>query len=431
MGEKQYAQEAEISGIRSLERQWDTNVEYGLTSTEAVRRQKKCQYHKKKKESRMVLWECLRAEMRDRIFLFSLFCTIFFLLVCENMVWSFGTALTESFFLFGKWKIACKNTIFLLGRKAMLCEKIQVLRDGIYKKIPAAELVEGDVLWLKKGERAPESLKIIGDTIRDFARGEIYRGNSSKAVATEISQNEKGKDGFRDFSAMELYRQRNLYENGVVIYPENRLADYGDIQVIILDEIFFPDERKWRRFVEFYENIKKQKKTLALFAGEDKAEFQKKMEKVPIYIHLTGTQKSEVIEHWKERAGTVFFLTGKQENSVWGLRFGGKNEEEITENCLRGKADFVFMRHWTQGIRKILEEEQSWNYCDKLLQKVQQATLKALCAVVFVMLFYEIFKDCPQNSILICGLTTAAVWILMLFRMILWNTIYRKIHIYE
>lgn len=166
----------------ALADEFDTDVDKGLSSTEANRRLSENRKKYLSKEKKRLWLRSAEQECLEPLFLFLGFLTV---ILYETQAAEAGLALlclAAAALLKGRQ--AFYNYKLLKNRRKQLPE-IQVLRDGKYRPLDEREVVVGDVLWMKKGAEAPVAVKSLSTGIT-YERGEPYSEESGKAISSAL-----------------------------------------------------------------------------------------------------------------------------------------------------------------------------------------------------------------------------------------------------
>lgn len=167
--------------IIQLEKQFETNVESGLITTEAEKRLSRKESQYKTKEKKRLWHVSIIQECQDPLFFFQIYLCSFFLLAGEkcwiiSLLTFFTTAALKGRQIL--WNYRC-----LLQQTEKKIQKALVLRDGIYRRMNVRNIVTGDILRIKRGEKVPVSVWSIQNPENKYWEGEIFQEESGKVIA--------------------------------------------------------------------------------------------------------------------------------------------------------------------------------------------------------------------------------------------------------
>lgn len=169
--------------VRKIEEEFETNVDSGLNSGEAGRRLSENKEKYLTKEKKRLWLRSAEQECLEPLFFFLIFLSLFFTVIqARQWGWAWGfTGITAIF----KARQIWQNRRLLQNRREDLFPRVQVLRDDIYQEIEERKVVVGDILRMKKGEKAPVTIKSIAKGIV-YEKGEIYLEESGKTVVIAL-----------------------------------------------------------------------------------------------------------------------------------------------------------------------------------------------------------------------------------------------------
>ena len=212
--------------IRQLEKQFETNVETGLITTEAERRlsKKESQLNTKVKKR---LWHLsAKQECHDPLFFFQIYLCIFFLFAGEKCGMISWIALFVMIIL--KSKQIVVNYRWLRKQINKKVQNALVLRDGIYREMDIRNIVTGDILRIKKGQKVPVSVWSVQNPGNKYWEGEIFQEESCKVIACGKTNLKKCNGKYMEYSEDFKEKNRAIYNS-----IENMEAMEGNILYVL------------------------------------------------------------------------------------------------------------------------------------------------------------------------------------------------------
>ena len=212
--------------IRQLEKQFETNVETGLITTEAERRlsKKESQLNTKLKKR---LWHLsAKQECHDPLFFFQIYLCIFFLFAGEKCGMISWIALFVMIIL--KSKQIVVNYRWLRKQINKKVQNALVLRDGIYREMDIRNIVTGDILRIKKGQKVPVSVWSVQNPGNKYWEGEIFQEESGKVIACGTTNLKKCNGKYMEYSEDFKEKNRAIYNS-----IENMEAMEGNILYVL------------------------------------------------------------------------------------------------------------------------------------------------------------------------------------------------------
>ena len=212
--------------IRQLEKQFETNVETGLITTEAERRlsKKESQLNTKVKKR---LWHLsAKQECHDPLFFFQIYLCIFFLFAGEKCGMISWIALFVMIIL--KSKQIVVNYRWLRKQINKKVQNALVLRDGIYREMDIRNIVTGDILRIKKGQKVPVSVWSVQNPGNKYWEGEIFQEESGNVIACGTTNLKKCNGKYMEYSEDFKEKNRAIYNS-----IENMEAMEGNILYVL------------------------------------------------------------------------------------------------------------------------------------------------------------------------------------------------------
>lgn len=202
--------------IRQLEEQFETNVETGLVTTEAEKRLSKRESKYYTKERKRLWHLSAKEKCRDPLFFFQIYLCFFFMFVGEkyfiiSLVTFFATTILKS-------RQILDNYRYLRNRFEKKVQNARVLRDGIYRQMDVRNIVTGDILRIKKGEKVPVSVWSIHNPDNRYWEGEIFPEESGKVIAC-------GRAALRKNNRNNMDRLEKCKEKENILNNEKEMVD--------------------------------------------------------------------------------------------------------------------------------------------------------------------------------------------------------------
>lgn len=441
-----------VGPAEELEQEYETDIMRGLAAAEVNRRlaENPLQYlTKEKKRSwlRSIKQECL-----DPLFFFLIFLSVF-LCITEETGWqlALGFLLLVSAL---KGRQVLDNYKFLQHRKQLLLSRVQVLRDGCYTYIDAREIVAGDILRLKKGQKVPTAVCSLTLPGVIYEKGRCFPEEAGKVIAARglcfVDHPQKNK--MRRLLAeaaglpLPLRVQEWLARQGVIAMDTARLPDFArkEKRVVLLDTEYFPSPRKPHLLREMFRELKKEEIPYVFFTDktrEDaykilkplfldieerdiidrkefscygKEDYERQRKSIRVYAGLREEEKRRVVEAWAKDCQWVSLLA----NQTWDWRPAAAPQSLVAIGLLHhqeGEREFYFSGHWGDGFFRLLQTASLWHKYIEKTERIQQKVLIALCIFNGAMLLGGCSAQSPETfvwmflfSTTVCG--GLAVW---------------------
>lgn len=194
MNEGRNHKKADSRIIEYLELKYETDVESGLTTAKVRQRLHKNNISHIAKEKKRIWLICFKQECRNSLFFFFIYlCGASWIFhFSGKMQLLFG--LSFLFLLVLNIRRAFRSKKAFFEQKEMKSEKVIVLRDGIFHRIPCGYLLPGDIVRLKKGEKVPENVISLKEPYTEYEAGTFFTENTGRAIVTQASLDEQVQD---------------------------------------------------------------------------------------------------------------------------------------------------------------------------------------------------------------------------------------------
>lgn len=445
------------SPATDLEQEYETSIIHGLAASEANRRLAENPWKYLTKEKKRSWLRSIKQECLDPLFFFLIFLSAFLCMIGETG-WQIAVFFLLVVLLL-KGRQVMDNYYFLQNRKQLFLPKVQVLRDGKYKYIDVREIVIGDILRLKKGQKVPAAVCSLAQPGVIYEKGIYFPEEAGKVIVAAVSQTTVFPKKnilsrlFAESSHLPLRAQEWLFRQGVIAM-ENALVPNVKCKgkrIVFLDTEYFPSVRKCHLLREMLQEAKKENLSLIFFTDkkrEDvynilqhlslvkeerdiinekefacygKEDYEKQKSTIRAYIGLNNKEKKEVVEAWRKDCQWICFLA----NRNWKCPKGWQSvQADIAKTSvisvgllhqMDAEREIYFGGHWGEGLFHLLRTASRWHTYEEKTEKVQQMALMALCIFNSVMLLGGICSRTPETfvwmfllSVIVCG--GLAVW---------------------
>lgn len=187
MNEGRNHKKADSRIIEYLELKYETDVESGLTTAKVRQRLHKNNISHIAKEKKRIWLICFKQECRNSLFFFFIYlCGASWIFhFSGKMQLLFG--LSFLFLLVLNIRRAFRSKKAFFEQKEMKSEKVIVLRDGIFHRIPCGYLLPGDIVRLKKGEKVPENVISLKEPYTKYEAGTLFTENTGRAIVAQVN----------------------------------------------------------------------------------------------------------------------------------------------------------------------------------------------------------------------------------------------------
>lgn len=454
---KKKNQQMSIGSEKKLEEQYHTDIAKGLGTSEANRRLAENRLEYLTKEKKRSWLRSIKQECLDPLFFFLVFLAVFLFTVGEKG-WVFITGVLF-FLLLIKGKQIIKNYRFLQERKKRFLPAVQVLRDGIYKEIAVREIVTGDIVRLKRGQKTPVPVCSLTRPGIIYEKGEIFSEETGKAVAAvspglPIVKKRTVFSGFLKEETLPLRVQALLFCRGIIPVEKAKLPDDKANLTMIIDTEYFPSNLKPRFLRRLAKYSKKSDIALVFFTDQEKdfafdilkqfhisqrdiidekqfscyrtEDYDRQKKTIRAYVGLNEKEKRKVVEAWQTSGDTLLLLP----NSGWKFPESSLNRqpektggELIKAGLFPGAGegrDFYFTGHWSEGMYRLLTISSLWNTFQRRTEKTEKDVLLLLCACNGILLLTAILFGQIETFPWMLALSSGLCSLLALWKEVWW-----------
>ena len=466
-----------------LELEYETSAARGLTETEADRRLAENRREYLTREKKRTGLQSIKQECLDPLFFFLLFLSVLLILAGGNgwQITLFGGCLV---FLL-KIRQAMRNYTYLRETEKLLLPRIQVLRDGVYRYIDVREIVVGDVLRLKKGQKVPVSVYSLGKPEIFYEKGSIFTGESGRAVAVgaPVSVTPKKRTLLSHLlpasRTLPLRAREMLFQKGVLstesaLLPE-KISGFSrekkrertgkqellpEHPVVIVDAEYFPSAFWPQQLQKLSEWLRKAGIPLVFFTDKsrkdaweilrqfhlaeeerdivDEEQFQcyreedyrRQRKSIRAYAGLNREEKQAVVEAWRQECPCVCLLPDQN----WKLPDAWQERPDASAFVITlaplhhstMQRDYYLKGQWSEGILHLLRGAALWNTFQRVTETVQEKALAVLCVLNAAMLLGGIIAQRPETFTGMSLLSAALCGGLALWKELWWQWLRRK-----
>lgn len=324
--QNQSEKKADCRTAEYLEWKYGTDIQRGLTLAGVRQRQRGYTYYKAKEKKRIWL-TCLKQECQNPLFFFFLYLCVVSVLFpfTQRMKVTMFVSFTVYFFL--KMKKTLRYSKALFRQKEISGSKAIVLRDNTFQCVPTEQLVQGDIVRLKRKKKVPLAVISLKPPYKEYKQGEVFMENTGRAIIVQQEANafhslKNAKSGryAKKYETTESKRRSKELANTYV--AEEKVPEEftrNDIEKVFFQELFIHQEIYFQP--DFFKKTFTEKKEPIIAVGFEEtyfpSEFQKeKFQQFMQALKNTGVEWFFFTSQDRERA----FSVGKRAGIVEGKR---------------------------------------------------------------------------------------------------------------
>ena len=236
--QKRFGKEKDCRTMEYLELKYDTDIQCGLTLAKVRQKQRSQKWHKNSitKEKKWIWLTYLKQECQNPLFFFFLYlCTVSIVLPFTQKV-KVIVILSCLFFFFFKVEKAFRYRKAHLNWRKMYASKAIALRANTFQCVQINNLVKGDIIRLKRGEKVPLDSISLEPPYKQYKQGAIFAENTGRAIVTQQEEphflkNRKTKEQRKKQADLYVTEEKNIEdyrENYTKNYGKNYIKDYGE-----------------------------------------------------------------------------------------------------------------------------------------------------------------------------------------------------------
>ena len=408
---------ADKGKTKYLELKYETDVQRGLSFAQVRRKRHHFGTPHITQEKKWIWLQYFKRECFNPLFFFFMYLWI---ISCLFQFPRLGRILLFiAFFVlfFMKIRRAFRYNKVFFQQKEMCTPKAVVLRDGIFKRVAIHNLMRGDIVRLKKGEKIPVDVVSLNAPYKEYSRNKIFEENTGRAIVTQgASYNaRKSREKVRSVEYIQSAELQDLFiRQGIYFRPdffknvENN--NKQNISVIGFEEMYFPSKYQTETFQIFIDELRKagiemffftnQKKEAAFSIGKqsgivtekreviERQQFlllknvalEKQIGTIRIYCGLLEKEKRQIIRIWRKE-GTLLLMANI--NTPVNTE---QSKYSICACCSVGTPvkDIYFKNSWKENILQYLIGKNILQKFQKRMQQVEKMVLGSCCVFMIV-----------------------------------------------